>query len=319
MYCSDMNTRLVDVAAAVIERPDGAFLLAQRPEGKVYSGYWEFPGGKVEPDETVMAALKRELHEELGLDVDLCYPWITRVHAYSHGTVRLHFLRVVRWRGVPQSREGQAFTWQRSGAISVSPMLPANAPVLRSLSLPTTYAITHAWETGTVAALEQLDGALEAGLKLIQIREGGLEPGQRRTFCAEVVRRAHACGAIVMVNSDQRLASEVGADGLHLPARELMMTEVRPEFEWCAASCHDASELARAAQIGVDFVVLGPVAETPSHAGAAAMGWARFGALAAQFPVPVFALGGMCHGDMHEARTVGAHGLAMIRGAWPQD
>jgi 8-oxo-dGTP diphosphatase len=314
-----MNTRLVDVAAAVIERPDGAFLLAQRPEGKVYSGYWEFPGGKVESEETVMAALKRELHEELGLDVDLCYPWITRVHEYPHGTVRLHFLRVARWRGTPQSREGQAFVWQKADAISVFPMLPANAPVLRSLSLPTVYAITHAWETGTVAALSQLDRALEAGLRLIQVREGGLDADSRRAFCAEVVRRAHAHGAMVMINSDQQLAKEVGADGVHLPARELMEAEFRPDLQWCAASCHNAAELARAAQLGVDFVVLGPVAQTPSHAGTPAMGWAQFHALAAQFPVPVFAIGGMHHEDMHKARTAGAHGLAMIRGAWARD
>lgn len=306
----------MDVAAAVIEQPDGEFLLAQRPDGKVYSGYWEFPGGKVETGETILSALKRELHEELGLEVELCYPWITRVHAYPHSTVRLHFLRVVRWRGTPQSREKQAFIWQKLGALSVSPMLPANAPVLRSLSLPTVYAITHAWETGTVAALTQLDRALDAGLRLIQVREASLDPRQRLAFCAEVVRRAHACDAIVMINADQKLAREVEADGVHLPSRELMATSCRPDFEWCAASCHDASELVRAAQLGIDFVVLGPVLETPSHAGKPAMGWAQFGALAEHFPVPVFALGGMHHGDMHEARNAGAHGIAMIRGAW---
>lgn len=314
-----MDTQFVDVAAAVIERPDGTFLLAQRPDGKVYSGYWEFPGGKVESGEAVMDALKRELHEELGLDVELCYPWITRVHAYAHGTVRLHFLRVARWRGEPQSREGQAFIWQSIGKVSVSPMLPANAPVLRSLSLPTIYAITHAWQTGIPAALFQLDRALKAGVRLVQVREARLHPEQRRTFCAEVVRRAHACDAIVMVNSDLRLAKEVGADGVHLPARELVSAEGRPDFEWCAASCHDAPELARAAQIGVDFVVLGPVSPTPSHAGAPTLGLAKFSQLASLFPVPVFALGGMRPEDMHEARAAGAHGIAMMRGAWTGD
>lgn len=314
-----MDTKLVDVAVAVIERPDGTFLLAQRPDGKVYSDYWEFPGGKVESGETIVDALKRELHEELGLDVELCYPWITRVHAYAHGTVRLHFLRVTRWRGEPESREGQNFVWQKSDAISVSPMLPANAPVLRSLSLPTIYAITQAGQTGVPAALVHLDRALEAGVRLIQVREARLDPDQKHMFCAEVVRRAHACGAIVMINSDMRLAKEVGADGIHLPARELISTERRPDFEWCAASCHDASELAHAARIGVDFVVLGPVSPTPSHAGAPTLGWVKFSQLAAQYPVPVFALGGMGPGDMHEARAAGAHGIAMMRGAWTPD
>lgn len=103
---------IVDVAAAVILRPDGAFLLARRPAGKVYAGYWEFPGGKVEPDEPLEDALARELHEELGIDVAAAAPWITRVFTYPHATVRLHFYRVFDWRGVPHPREAQAIVWQ---------------------------------------------------------------------------------------------------------------------------------------------------------------------------------------------------------------
>src|SRR5678816_2661152 len=76
----------IEVAAAVIQRPDGAFLLAQRPPGKVYAGYWEFPGGKAEPGEPAAQALSRELHEELGIEVETAYPWITRVFTYPHGT-----------------------------------------------------------------------------------------------------------------------------------------------------------------------------------------------------------------------------------------
>src|SRR5580765_1100954 len=107
---------VVEVAAAVIQRPDGTFLLAQRPPGKVYAGYWEFPGGKAEPGEPAAQALARELHEELGIEVDTAYPWITRVFTYPHGTVRLRFFRVVSWKSEPHPREGQAIAWQRLGA-----------------------------------------------------------------------------------------------------------------------------------------------------------------------------------------------------------
>jgi 8-oxo-dGTP diphosphatase len=115
---------VVEVAAAVIQRPDGAFLLAQRPPGKVYAGYWEFPGGKAEPGEPAAQALSRELHEELGIDVETAYPWITRVFSYPHGTVRLWFFRVVSWKGEPHPREEQAIAWQRAGDAMLSPMLP---------------------------------------------------------------------------------------------------------------------------------------------------------------------------------------------------
>src|SRR5262249_36996900 len=91
---SGVIAQLIEGAAAVLERADGSFLLAQRPAGKVYAGYWEFPGGKIEAGEAPDAALARELHEELGIDVASAYPWITRVYTYPHGTVRLRFFRV---------------------------------------------------------------------------------------------------------------------------------------------------------------------------------------------------------------------------------
>src|ERR1700712_2750601 len=89
----------VEVVAAVLQKPDGTFLLAQRPAGKVYAGYWEFPGGKVEPGEAPAAALARELHEELGIDIQRAYPWITREYDYAHAAVRLRFYRVTDWSG----------------------------------------------------------------------------------------------------------------------------------------------------------------------------------------------------------------------------
>ena len=92
-------TRIVEAAAAVILRPDGSFLLGRRPEGKPYAGYWEFPGGKVEPGETAAQALVRELHEELGIEAERFHPWLTREFVYPHAHVHLHFFRVVGWRG----------------------------------------------------------------------------------------------------------------------------------------------------------------------------------------------------------------------------
>ncbi len=307
---------MVDVAAAVIERDDGSFLLARRPQGKAYAGYWEFPGGKVEAGEPVAEALRRELHEELGIDLMQAYPWVTRVYHYPHATVRLHFHRVLRWRGEPHPHEEQALAWQRCGALSVAPMLPANAPVLKALSLPIVYAITHAWETGVGRALAQLDDALAKGLRLVQIREGKLERPAREAFAALVTRRVHAAGGIVLVNGDEQLTGRIGADGVHLPAQALMAARQRPQFEWCGASCHDAAELARAAELGVDFAVLGPVLEKSGQPETPGMGLQRFGDLAGGSPLPVFALGGMRLSDLDRARARGAHGVAMIRGAW---
>jgi 8-oxo-dGTP diphosphatase len=313
-----MTQRVVDVAAAVIEHPDGSFLLAQRPPGKVYEGYWEFPGGKVEPGEPITHALDRELREELGIDVELAYPWITRVYTYSHATVRLHFFRVVRWRGEPHPHENQALSWQHSNELAVTPMLPANASVLKALSLPTRLGITRAWDSGVETALAQLRLALAGGLRLVQVRESNLDPTARKAFAAQVMREVRAVDGIVVVNSDIQLATMLGA-GLHLPSRELLSAKSRPEVEWCSASCHDALELERARELGLDFVLLGPVQATPSHSGAPELGWNKFAALIRNYSLPVFALGGMRVANLDEARQLGAHGVAMVRGAWTQE
>lgn len=103
--------KLVDVAVGIVIRPDGSLLLGQRPEGKPYAGWWELPGGKVEPGETVLQALARELQEEIGIDVTASTPWVTHIHAYKHATVRLFFCRVTAWTGEPHGLESQALQW----------------------------------------------------------------------------------------------------------------------------------------------------------------------------------------------------------------
>jgi len=302
---------VVEVAAAVIQRPDGSFLLAQRPAGKVYAGYWEFPGGKVEPGEDGARALSRELHEELGVELVRAYPWITRVFTYPHATVRLKFFKVLDWRGEPHPRENQAIAWQRLDAPMAAPMLPANAPVLASLALPAEYAITNAAKFGLPKMLSLLEARLAGGLKLVQIREPGLAEEERDLFTGQAIAMAHRHGCKVMVKSFSR-----GADGLHVTAEELKKLKDKPDFPLVAASCHTREELERAMQLGLDFAVLGPVKRTASHEKDLPLGWKRFSDLAAGAAIPVYAIGGLGPEDLQDAWSAGAHGLAMIRGAW---
>lgn len=117
--------RITPVAVGILRRPDGRVLFAQRPPGKVYAGYWEFPGGKIEPGESSLNALKRELDEELGIRVTQATEWLAQRHVYPHAHVELRFFIITEWEGEPDSREGQAFAWQTPGAYTVAPMLPA--------------------------------------------------------------------------------------------------------------------------------------------------------------------------------------------------
>jgi 8-oxo-dGTP diphosphatase len=307
---------VIDVAAAVIERDDGRVLLAERPAGKPWAGYWEFPGGKIETGESPAAALQRELHEELGIDADFLMPWITRVYSYPEKNVRLHFFRVPRWHGTPHGREGQRLAWESPETVRVAPLLPANGPILSALALPSLYAITAAAKLGVENFLSRLDAALARGVQLIQVREKELTGAALEDFARNVARRAHAHGARVLVNGDAVLARQVGADGVHLTSQGLRTLSVRPELPLVAASCHDAQELDRAAQLGVDFAVLSPVLPTASHPGEPGLGWARFAELVRDRPFPVYALGGMKPEMLAEARSHGAHGLALLSGIW---
>ena len=120
----------VDVAVGVLIDGDGRFLLTSRPEGKVYAGYWEFPGGKLEAGETVEQALRRELHEELGIRIGVAQPWKIELMDYEHARVRLHFCKVFDWLGDFEMRERQAMAWQTL-PVQVRPVLPGTIPVLQ--------------------------------------------------------------------------------------------------------------------------------------------------------------------------------------------
>ncbi|MBC7622895.1 MAG: Nudix family hydrolase [Aeromicrobium sp.] len=339
--------KITDVAVAVFIRPDGSFLLSSRPEGKPYAGYWEFPGGKIEPAETVRAALTRELIEELNVVIDEATPWFTFMMLYEHATVRLHTWRVTRWHdvnaGVAEARgthgmhgmEGQEFAWQRLDALTVGPTLPGCVPIFRALSLPTTYVVTNASEVGVQTYLQQLrafwgknaakrppgNGFGSAALAvptLIQLREKDMNLATRRAFAGEIVALARENGALVLVNADIELATAVGADGVHLTSAQLAAMATRPAFSWVGASVHSRAELELAATLKCDFAVLGSVQATPSHPNQTPLGWDNFARIVRDSPIPVFAIGGVSRADAEIAFQRGAHGIAMQRQAFAE-
>ena len=312
-------SKVVEVAAAILLREQNGhneFLLAQRPEGKVYAGYWEFPGGKVEPGESLREALVREIQEELGVTIDCAWPWLSCEFTYPHARVRLKFFRATSWHGEISPIEHSGIVWLKiGGEIPVSPVLPANGPILRALELPPIYALTNAAENGIEAELNRLEGALNKGLRLIQIRDKTLSAKQRLSFARKVMQLAQKHSDVqVLVNDDEALAREIGAHGLHLSSTHLMQVQQRPPFDWVAASCHTTEEISRAAALNLDFAVLGPVLPTASHAQAEGIGWETFAQRIERSPLPFFALGGMKPELLDLAREKGAHGLAMMRG-----
>ena len=309
---------IVAVAVAVLLRADGRVLLAQRLPGTPYAGYWEFPGGKREPGEAMPETLRRELAEELGIEITRAAPWLVQRYAYPHAHVELNFFRVFAWRGEPRGRDGQAIAWQTPGAFEVAPLLPANATILRALELPPVYAISMADELGEELFLQRVQTAVAGGLRLMQLREKAWPVERVRRLAERLLPIAREAGARVLLNGDAMLARSLGCAGVHWPATTLLAATERPQGMLCAASCHDGAELARAAALGLDFAVLGPVAPTPSHPDASPLGWKRVGELLGAPPLPVYALGGLERTDLDAAIAHGAHGIALRRAAWQQ-
>lgn len=314
---TEVAKKRVEVAAGVIRRADGRFLLGRRAPGTFYPGYWEFPGGKVEEGESAAQALRRELYEELGIRVERLYRWLVREYDYEHANVRLHFFEVPEWRGELQDHVHSELAWQFADALEVVPMLPANGPVLKALRLPRGIGITDCAAFGVEAQLGRIGHALTAGrVGMIQVREAAMSPVQRRDFTRQVIGMAGRHGAPVVINGDAQLAYELGADGVHLKRAELFAATRRPDFEWVGASCHDREALRHAAALGLDYALVGPVKATQTHPGQSGIGWERFAEMTALSPMPVLGLGGLSMADMEAARAAGAHGIAAIRGMW---
>ena len=308
----------IHVVAGILRDAQGRVLLAQRGVGKHLEGLWEFPGGKVDPGESPLAALRRELHEEIGVEVDAATPLISVPWHYPGKRVELDVHEVTAWRGEPHGREGQAIAWCVPEAMHEFEMPAADRPVVTALRLARRMLVTPEHGLDDPAFVERLGRAFDAGLRLVQLRAPGLDDAQLEAVAARLHARAAVHGATLVVNGSIEVAQRLGL-GLHLGAAAARAHVARPvdRARWFGVSAHDATELAHAQVLDADYAVLGPVRETATHAGAPGMGWTRFAALARELPMPCFAIGGLAPHELGLARAHGAFGVAGIRAFLP--
>ena len=299
------------VAVGVIRNADGEILVTRRNDAAHQGGLWEFPGGKVEPGETVRQALKRELREELNIEARCVAPLIRIKHAYPDLQVLLDVWNVHEFSGMPTGCEGQPLQWLAPDRLAQLRFPDANLPIITAARLPEYYAIL---DDGSVGQLDdRLHRLLQRNIRLIQLRAKSLSEKTVRRFLAAAWPLCRQHGAKLLVNSARLPVAEQAADGIHLTSRHLLQLQARPENSgWLAASCHNLGELRHAEKIGVDFIVLAPVKPTASHPGARTLGWSRFSRLLEKTNLPVYALGGMTLNDVEKARQAGAQGVAGI-------
>ena len=296
-------------------------LITQRHRDAHQGGLWEFPGGKVRQGEPVLAALRRELEEEIGITPIAARPLIAVPHEYDDLNVWLEVWRVERWSGMPSGREGQPVKWVAPAALDPREFPPADVAVITAARLPSLYLITP--EAGDAAAfMERLEQCLVAGIRLLQLRIKTLPEEKYAEMARGVIDLARAHRCTVLLNAAPRIALKLGADGVHLTAKRLHRCRRRPlpETYLVAASCHGAQDLERAHRIGADFAVLGPVMATPSHPLRTPMGWKRFAELVARARCPVYPVGGIAQADITTSWYAGGQGIAAIRSVWdPSD
>lgn len=320
-----MSKPVIKVAVGVILQEDGWVLLGQRPADKPWPAWWELPGGKIEPGESVRQALVRELDEELGIRVTECAPWVNYVHEYPKTIVHLAFWKVTKWEGEPRGLENQALAWaQPRQPLEVGPVLPATEPPLRWLTFSPYYLVSHIGSTeGLDAWMRKLEKALGAGTRFVQFREpewqarAHRETAEMQSLQAAfraVVERCRAAGAQCLVNAVHPESWWTEADGVHLRSKDVLLRRAVPQQPALrAASVHNEEEIDAARSMKVDFMVLGHVLPTPSHPGAEPLGWGRFQELAQAAGCPVYAIGGQGPHTLSEAQQHGAHGVAFVR------
>lgn len=310
------KSEYIHVVAAVVVQ-DSRVLIARRPENVHQGGKWEFPGGKVEKDESVTGALVRELKEELGIKATNFRPLIKIRHEYPEKKVLLDVWLVDEFQGIADGKEGQAVAWVLLETLDHYEFPAANFPVLNALKLPDYCAITPVDMTLSSEALSRIEEMI-IHHPMVLLRTPLLARGGYFELAEKLTELTGGHQTKLLLNSDADSVYKLNAAGLHYSTRRLMSDNKRPigKDKYFSAACHNAKEIKQAIKIDADFIFLSPINQTPSHPQTESMGWEQFTFLSEQINRPVFALGGVSRSDLSTAWKKGAQGVAGISQFW---
>ena len=311
---------VVHVAVAVIRDDQGRVLVARRPSDKHMGGYWEFPGGKVEPGEPIDKALARELEEELAIKAGHFKPLIKIRHDYPGKSVLLDTWWASVISGTARGNEGQEIQWVDLPKLGELEFPPANTSILNAALLPTRYMVTGLFSS-SAELLEKVSLQLDQGIQLVQFRAPWLQERPYFHLARELHHLCQPYGAKLLLKGGPALLEETWCDGIHLRSDQLTEKSLdwkksRRPGQWLGASCHNQQQLDQALEAGVDFVTLSPVRPTKSHPGRLALGIEEAKKLLDDYPLPVYWLGGLGVNDEALAIESGAQGIAAIGAFW---
>jgi len=317
MKFSSPHSSRVHVAVGVILNTKNQVLISKRHDHLHQGGLWEFPGGKVEKEESVETALQRELLEELNIKPIELRPLISVPHDYNDKQVYLDVYKVTAFTGIPVSSDQQELQWVDIADLYNYIFPAANAAIVSALMLPDNCVITGAIESVESCKLK-VQVAVARSIGLIQLRQKEMPDVDYLALSNELLDITQSSKTRIILNSSLELFMQTNADGLHFTGQRLRDCKQRPiaADKLFSVSTHTLEELEHAVNIGADFAMLSPVLPTQSHPGKPALGWETFNDIVRQISIPVYALGGMKPEYIKQAWNHGGQGIAAISALW---
>lgn len=305
----------IPIVALCLRDAQGRILAQRRPPGRLGEGFWEFPGGKVEPGEPRPVALAREVREELGIEIQGITPFWHCLYQADDRVLALDFFTAQSFHGIPHGVEGQAIAWLTPGTLADRPWLPADRPLVTLLALGPYCGITPRLTRSDPEFIATgFRESLGRGLRFIRVRFAP-GTGDSRAEQDALTAWAHTRGLMLALDyADEAVTSPV----IHLRADQARDLITRPVLDrvLLGVSVHHAGEIQQAERLAADYLFLGPLAATPSHPDQPGLGWEAWARLARSSRLPVYALGGLGPADLTRARAAGAVGIAGIRAFW---
>lgn len=314
---SHSKNKDIQVAVGIVINDKGELLIAKRPEHWLGGGFWEFPGGKIEPNEDSQMAMKRELLEEVGIQVQQCNPLIQLTYIYPERKVTLNAWWVTAYLGQATGMEGQEISWHTPAALNEIKMLPANRAIVVAVQLPDCYLKTPECRD-PVLFLAALKKTLTShSIRLIQLCSPNLNDHDYWALAKHALKicKQHDC-KLLLQTTNLCLLDKIDCDGIQLDTQQLLTLHERPlaTTKWVGANCYTQDHVSQAEALGIDFVTVGPVLS--STVNDHMLGWSNFSDIVAKANIPIYAHGGILLEDITQAKQLGAQGIVVSSGLW---
>ncbi len=303
--------KTIKAVVGVLRNNTQQILIAKRQDHQFMGGFWELPGGKIDPGESNEEAVIRELKEELGIGVVELSLHQTMVYDYPEHRVELSIYNIIQYQQTPKGIEGQEITWSDIDDLSNFNLLPTMKAFINSITLPNKYWITPSSNHEGDEWMTKFNEKISQGISLIQLRsKAKLEV----EFIKELHNKCQQHNVKLLLNTVDKTFDETYCDGWHLTTSEMLNLESRPcaDDKLLGVSTHNLDEALSAQKLGADFVVISPVQATQTHPDTVPIGWEAAQEVVNKLNIPVYFLGGMTLDDLDKALEIGAQGIAGV-------